>query len=58
MSLYDPGSGQWYATELSQWLEAGATSGQTQWWIQMVVSYAPIAKDLSGVTLGEAASFS
>ena len=43
---------------LSQWLGAGATSGQTQWWIQMVVTYAPTARDLSGVISGEAAFFS
>ena len=43
---------------LSQWLEAGATSGQTRWWIQMVVTYAPVARDLSGVISGEAGIFS
>ena len=43
---------------LSQWLGAGATSGQTQWWIQMVVTYSPTARDLSGVISGEAAFFS
>lgn len=56
MSLCDRGNEHWFPDVLSQWLGAGAASGQAQWWIQMVVSYAPMARDPNDVILCEATS--